>query len=166
MQRATAHEARGYWHAGRGNGRAANAHFARARQLRSAFGARLNDEYDRVAGEIVRAYNARLHAKLESLPRAIELFAAELRRVFHSGAPGCITQSVQRSDEVLLHGGGARLVVQLGAFNRRLFYQFHDAGEMHRAEGNKRELDEYELGESELGARKRAEYENDAAMES
>ena len=161
MQRATAHEARGYWHAGRGNGHAANAHFARARAIRSAFGARVDDAYDRVAGEVVRAYIAVRKLELERPSRAIELFAAELRRKFPGGAPRCITSGLDENDgdEVLLYGPKARFAAKLSAFNGCIVIELHDAGEMHHAEGNKRGLDE-----SEHGASKRAEY--DAAMES
>ncbi len=169
MRRAAAHEARGYEHAGRGNGRAANAHFERAMQLRSAFGSRIDDEYDRVADHIVRAYNARRKTKLTSLSHAIDMLADDLRRVFRAGAPMCSTLSLERNDKVRLTDARREwsLELQLGELNGGLIYEFPGAGEMHRAAWNKRRFDEYEPDDSEPGARKRADYEyGEAAMES
>jgi hypothetical protein len=166
MQRAAAHEARGYEHAGRGNGRAANAHFERAMQLRSAFGVRRMDEHDRVAAQVVRAYNnARPETGLKTPSRDVDLFAEELRRAFPGGAPACNTHSLELGgDDALLQGATSRWVVRLGVFNGGLTYEFLEAGEMHGAAGNKRRLDE---SENEPGARKRVGYEyGEAAMES
>jgi hypothetical protein len=175
MQRAAAHEARGYEHAERGNGRAANAHFARARQLRSAFGARIDDAYDRVADQIVRAYNARRKTKLTSLPHAIDMLAEELRRVFRAGAPICSTLGLERSDRVLLADARKEwgLELQLGESNGGFVYHFSDAGDYdfiragEKPAWNKRRFGEYEPDDSEPGARKRVDYEDgEAAMES
>jgi len=254
MQRAAAHEARGYEHAGRGNGRAAEAHFARARELRSAFGndpvsnaalgvvgaalrgnrssalhalvrdgglrraaeaiaesfrrtygdeaprfefhsgdethdsivfqtasgvhmmrlrynggviveyprgvqgGRVDDAHDRVADQIVRAYNASLPTRLMSLPRAIDMLAAQLRRVFPGGAPTCSTLG----DRVTLADAGRVLELHLGECNGGLVYEFRDAGEL--PAGNKRGL---ERDEPAHGAKRRVGYEDgEAAMES
>ena len=175
MQRAAAHEARGYEHAERGNGRAANAHFARARQLRSAFGARIDDAYDRVADQIVRAYNARRKTKLTSLPHAIDMLAEELRRVFRAGAPICSTLGPERSDRVILTDARKEwgLELQLGELNGGPVYDFIRAGDYdfiragEKPAWNKRRFGEYEPDDSEPGARKRVDYEDgEAAMES